>query len=83
MIDDDDDFWGELNDEERHQVEDLADLIATIDRRQVALERLVDRDPVGMVWFGQSDEYDRHRRDAGYGGPDEWIDKRLDGETPK
>ncbi len=74
MIDDDDDFWDGVNDEERHQVEDLAHLIATIDRHQVALERLVDRDPVGAVWFG---EYPR-AADA-----DEWIDKHLNGETPK
>ncbi|WP_322859253.1 hypothetical protein U8D42_03240 [Mycobacterium europaeum] len=54
--------WDDLTDEQRWQVAELSALIETLDREQTALDKIAHDDPIGVVAFGDRDE---------------WIDKRL------
>jgi hypothetical protein len=46
----------------RLRVDELAEMIASMDTQQRGLEQLQQDDPVGMVWFGDDDQ---------------WVDSRL------
>jgi hypothetical protein len=52
----------------RLRVDELADMNANLDAQQRALEQLQHDDPVGMVWFGDRDD---------------WVDSRLSRNPPK
>jgi hypothetical protein len=64
----------DFDDADRWDIAELVVLIQAINRQGKALERLYDEDPMGMCWFGESDQY---------GNPDAWIDKRLSWKRPK
>jgi hypothetical protein len=61
-------FFGYDADDDRWQIAELSVLINVIDRQQEQLERLVDADPVGAVWFSDDDA---------------WWDKRLGRNAPQ
>lgn len=63
--------WDAMSNEERSDCVALADVIGHVDRRQAALERLADEDPMGFVFSGQvHDGRTAEQADA-------WLDKRL------
>lgn len=65
-------YWdrepGELTDEDRWDLAELQTLVEIVDRQQDGLEQLAHDDPMGLVWFGDRDE---------------WVDRRLSRKPAK
>jgi hypothetical protein len=68
--------WDNMSDDERSDCVALADVIAHVDRRQAALERLADQDPMGFVFSGSPHD-GRTAEQA-----DRWIDDHLEAKRP-
>lgn len=58
----------DLTDRQRWDIAELSCVIENIDREQMALDQLQRDDPVGLVWFGERDD---------------WVDSRLSRKDPK
>jgi hypothetical protein len=52
----------------RARVDELKEMSANMNTQQRGLEQLQHDDPVGLVWFGEDDD---------------WVDSRLSRNTPK
>jgi hypothetical protein len=66
------DEWKNMSDQEKSECAALADVIAHVDRRQAALQRLADEDPIGFVFSGSPHD-GRTAEQA-----DRWIDDHLE-----
>jgi hypothetical protein len=69
--------WRNMTDQEKSECAALADVICHVDRRQAALERLADEDPMGFVFSGSP--HDGRKTEQA----DRWIDERLGATRPQ